>query len=285
MIHGFIAFSVLLSCFFDLAFANEKVAKIFFYSKEGSIGSTNFSELRVNAEHAFSHPHVVMDPTKKPHKYGGVDVEKLLRSHFLSVADSDIITFISADTYVASLSFLDLKKSKAFFALERDGKVASWKQGVPGLNFPPIPIAQEYQTDPSWWSWWVSAVVQGEPKLNLKWSDSDLDFAACKEKHVRIAPYPRGRRSFKDWKDKKAELTYCSLQKLKQNSKIVSITNMVGKKQEIPEKSGEFFVVHAVNGQPIPVSMGGPYHVCKKIDADECMYFVSKIEAKDAKAK
>lgn len=265
--------------------ANEKVSKISFYPKNSSVLSVPLSELKAGVKYDFVHPDKVIDPGKKLHSYGGIDLENLLRLKLGSVSPVDTITFISADTYVASFSFSDLSEAKAFLSLEVDGKSASWKQGVPGLMFPSIPNALDYKSDPSWWAWWVSAVVQGEPKVNLRWNEGVLDLSTCHNKHTRIVPYPRGRRTYQGWKDKKAEITYCSLQKLTLGKRIKSIENMIGKKQTISEKSMDLVLAHAVNGSPIPISMGGPYQVCKSIDAEECIYFVSKLEGEDVKTK
>lgn len=265
--------------------ANEKVSKILFYPRGGHARSLNFEDLKPDVSYSFVHPHLVMDPEKKRHNYGGVDLEKLLRLKFGNVSPEDTITFISADTYVASLSFSDLTTAKALLSLQMDGKIATWKQGVPGLMFPPTSAKMAYQTDQTWWAWWVSAVVQGEPKVNLRWNEGVLDLSTCHNKHTRIVPYPRGRRTYQGWKDKKAEITYCSLQKLTLGKRIKSIENMIGKKQTISEKSMDLVLVHAVNGSPIPISMGGPYQVCKSIDAEECIYFVSKLEGEDVKTK
>jgi hypothetical protein len=279
--------SVLLSLIINFptfADTKSKVTEILFYSKNHPKKSVLLSDLKELRSQGFVHPDKVIDPEQKTRLYGGADVTNLIKSQFKNLKDEEIVTIISSDTYVVSLPYSEIKKSLPMIGLQTDGKPSDWKKGSPGLMFPPDERKLDTQTDPSWWGWWTSAIVAGDPFIKLQWNDTPVDVSKCTQKYTRILPYPRGRRVFKSWKDKKVTLDYCKLSEVLPKSfdpktKIAFVENLIGKKTMLDMDNDKLFLLHKVNGEAIPATMGGPYQVCKNLDAPECLYFVSAISS------
>jgi hypothetical protein len=225
--------------------------------------------------------HVKGAPKSVKRRHGGILFEDILKKSFkIKKFGQNRVTFIAHNSYVVELPLVDAFSAKAMLNLEKDGVRESWKEGFPNIIFPLNQGQTQYLSDPTWWVWWTSAVVLGAPHFQLQFQSKQIDLEKCKGKDIRVLSYPRGRRQPLAWKDKKVELRFCTLEEFEgflglASKAPVAWKNLMGSTVEVNSK--DYVLVFAKEKERIPISMGGPFQLCRKNLSSDCHYFISSL--------
>ena len=122
-----------------------------------------------------NHPDKVINPKKVELEYSGALVSALLEQAagkpFGGAASSATdaartISFIGRDSYTVSMPLGDALAGVATVVGFQGATQMTWRGGAPFLAFPAAD-RPAFLTEPSWWGWWISAIVVGEPEIPL----------------------------------------------------------------------------------------------------------------------
>lgn len=252
-------------------------------------------ELLKNSTFKIKHPHKIVDPKSQELEYSGIELRKLLEMAGVSKSQvgklSDLfISFVGRDGYTVTLPFADALAARSFVTGYQTGNPLNWRSGAPFLAFADT-SKHDYLTEQSWWAWWVSVIIIGEPKISLKVEDSVWDekklATVCNDKLTATMSQPRGRRKKDILKGFVGEVTQCKLDQLVSSLKTPSSKTTVfkadfytGQTLRISEPS-KYRVVYKFNQNPIPSSYGGTIQLCEIDGKQECRYFLEKISKVD----
>lgn len=239
------------------------------------------------------HPDKVINPTLTESKYSGVSVADLLADAQINAEQQkklakETVTFVGRDGYSVALPLADALQSQAtLVGYENDARL-NWRKGAPFLAFLKIDEAK-YLQEPSWWGWWISAILIGSPVPTLSVNGKSLDvkniFKNCSEKSEGELNYPRGRRRSEPPRANRGELTSCSLSVFLKNiktpeknlAKPYKVEFMTGQQQTVTDLS-QFRLVTKFKGQNIPAELGGPFQLCDTKGKQECRYFLTSLQ-------
>ncbi|MEN9808961.1 MAG: Oxidoreductase molybdopterin binding domain [Pseudomonadota bacterium] len=248
------------------------------------------------AQFQLKHPDKVINPKMVEAKYKGLSLNNILAKANLTddqlrQLSAETITFIGRDSYSVAMPLGDALGAQATLTGYENDERLDWRRGAPFLAFLDAGRAG-YLAEPSWWAWWVSAIVVGNPEgsltLGTKQMTAQQIAKICAQTSDGTLNYPRGRRKIEPRKNNKGRLTQCPLTTLplweqsadKQKTGTLVVSFLTGQQQKI-DKPEDYALVSKFNDKPIDVQLGGPFQLCKLKGKQECRYFVTAIRGEN----
>ncbi len=230
----------------------------------------------------FFHPHKVVNKEEKEARFVGLSLASLVNAYFPKSERSAKYVLVSTDSYTIELSHAEMAHSGAMIGLKYNDEKMPWRRGLPGLLFPTaIKDPKSKFQEQSWWGWWVTALIAGQPKSLVDIDGKKIDLSKCAHTKSRRLAYPRGRREPTKWKDKTVPVTGCVLSNLIKaegdRPLRISVDTAYGQTVRLADDPKDVFLPMRVDGQPIPASYGGPVHLCSPGTKAECVYFIKGI--------
>jgi hypothetical protein len=237
------------------------------------------------------HPHKIVDPQSAETEYSGIEFRQILeraglsKSQILRLSDS-YVSFIGRDGYTISVPVEDALAVRTHIAGYKEGKFLNWRSGAPFLAFAETQ-KKNYLAEQSWWAWWISIIIIGEPNMVLRVDDKIWDHkklqTTCKDKINASLTPPRGRRKIDFLQGTPGEVSFCTLDKLLPQSKVspppvqpLRADFLTGQTLQISD-AAKYKVVYKFNKKTIPSSYGGQFHLCEVEGKQECRYFLEKL--------
>lgn len=270
---------------------------VFLLERNGTtVARTLLSNLPVDlkvTDFRMNHPHQVVNPEKKEATFAGVRVESLLQPLFADAGFSQanppgneaVVSFVGRDSYTVSIPYGDVVAGGSCLVGFKDSKKLGWRAGAPFLAFSNTSKAA-YLADSSWWAWWVSAVVVGNPPAELKVNTKTFTFddlkRACSVPLEGDLNYPRGKRKTEPPRKTAGKLMACSLDSLglkpQAKGQGYAAEFLTGQVRKISDPR-KHRVVFGFNGSGIPTPLGGPVQLCDVDEKKECSYFLTSLRS------
>jgi hypothetical protein len=241
------------------------------------------------------HPHKIVDPKSAELEYSGIEFRQILEQAGLNKSQiarlsKSYVSFIGRDGYTISVPVEDALAAKTHITGYREGQFLNWRSGAPFLAFADT-TKKNYFSEQSWWAWWISIVIIGEPKMVLKVEDSVWDHkklqSVCKQTTTASLTPPRGRRKKDVLQAAPGEISFCTLDTILPSAKDsagvpqrLRAEFLTGQTLQIGDAS-KYKVVYKFNKNPIPSSYGGQFHLCEVDGKQECRYFLEKLSKAD----
>lgn len=237
------------------------------------------------------HPHKIVDAKSAELEYSGIEFRQILEQAGLGKSQiarlsGTYVSFIGRDGYTISLPVEDALAARTHITGYKEGAFLNWRSGAPFLAFGDTRV-KKYLAEQSWWAWWISIIIIGEPKTVLTVDDTIWDHKklqdVCSGKMTASLTPPRGRRKKEILKAAAGEVSFCTLDKLLPSGKNSPASPqplradfMTGQTLQISD-AAKYRVVHRFNRNIIPSSYGGQFHLCEVEGKQECRYFLEKL--------
>ena len=216
-------------------------------------------------------------------KWSGVSLKQILSSAKISPKDSDEVTIIGSDKYVAEFKFSDFKSGTPIFAyFLNEQKISEKKGGIHTI----FPSSSRFSKTSAVWVWNVKSIHIGptKPLITFSYENSQktINLEEFKSKksasHVLIA-HPPGKHQ-NELDEFRMDISKVSLKELVNNSKKgLSIETIFETKTLLPSEISNYSIVFG-SQESIPRHLGGPIQFCKENDLKSCLFFADKITLK-----
>lgn len=218
-----------------------------------------------------------------PQKWSGVSLEQILKTAMISPKDSDEVTIIGSDKYLAEFKFSDFKSGTPIFAYILNGQKISEKKGGIHTIFP---SASKFSTTSAVWVWNIKSIHIGptKPLMAFSYEKSQKtinlsDFKSKTNASLVLIAHPPGKH-LNDRDEFRMDVSKIRLKELIDISgKGLSIETIFETKTLLPSEVTDYFLIFG-SKESIPRHLGGPVQLCKENDLKSCLFFADKITLK-----
>ena len=221
---------------------------------------------------------------KRPvQKWSGVNLKQLLKNAKINPKDSDEVTIIGSDKYLAEFKFADLKSGTPILAYSLDEQIIKEKKGGIHTIFP---SSSKFSTMSAVWVWNVKSIHVGPTipliYLNIENPPKTINPSEFKVKTSAsnaLLAHPPGKH-LNDRDDFRMDISKVSVKELLNISgKGVSLETIFETRTLSPIELSDYFMIFG-SKDSIPRHLGGPIQICKDNDLKSCLFFADKITVK-----
>ncbi|MEI8025301.1 MAG: molybdopterin-dependent oxidoreductase [Pseudomonadota bacterium] len=218
-----------------------------------------------------------------PQKWSGVNLQEILKTAKIRPNDSDEVTIIGADKYLAEFKFSDFKSGTPIFAyILNEQKISEKKGGIHTI----FPSASKFSTTSAVWVWNIKSIHIGPTKPLVTFSyentQKTINLSEIKSKtnaSLVLIAHPPGKH-LNDRDEFRMDLSKVRLKELiNVSGKGLSIETIFETKTLLPSEVPDYYMIFG-RKESIPRHLGGPIQICQENDLKSCLFFADNITLK-----